>query len=66
MARPRITLDKSEHLVIVLCSACPGWREPASSTDQAWRQAQIHATFVHQDDTLAASFRGRAFRSTNL
>lgn len=66
MGRPRITLDQSDHLVLVLCSGCPSWREPAANVDQAWRLAQIHATFVHADDTLAASFRGRAFRSQKL
>lgn len=66
MSRPRITLDKSGHLVVVLCSSCPGWREAAADTAQGWRLAQIHATFVHADDTLAASFRGRAFRATKM
>lgn len=66
MNRPKITLDKSPNLVLVLCSHCPAWREAAENTDQAWRLAQIHATFVHQDDTLAATFRGRAFRATKM
>lgn len=66
MTRPHITLDKSDHLVLVLCSSCPSWREAATDTAQAWRLAQIHATFVHADDTLAASFRGRAFRATKM
>lgn len=63
MARPKITLDRSPNLVLVLCSDCPAWREAAVNEPQAWRLAQIHATFVHRDDTLAASFRGRAFRA---
>lgn len=66
MSRPHITLDTSEHLTLVLCSACPAWREAAANTAQGWRLAQIHATFVHADDSLAASFRGRAFRATKL
>lgn len=64
MARPKITLDESPNLVLVLCSGCPAWREAAADVAQGWRLAQIHATFVHQDDTLAASFRGRAFRAS--
>lgn len=62
MSRPKIRLDVSEHLVLVVCSACPSWRESASTTQQGWRLAQVHATFVHRDDSLAASFRGRANR----
>lgn len=64
--RPKITLDKSSHSVLVLCSACPSFRELADDPGQGWRLAQIHATFVHRDDTLAASFRGRACRASKM
>lgn len=62
MSRPHITLDKSDNLVLVLCSHCPGWREPAADVRQGLRLGQIHATFVHQDEMLAADFRGRVVR----
>lgn len=64
--RPKITLDVSSHSVVLLCSACPSWRDMADTTQQGWRLAQIHATFVHRDDTLAASFRGRACRAAKM
>lgn len=62
MARQIIKLDKSDHLVLVLCTECPAWREAASDEAQAYRLGQIHAVFVHSDDKLAADLRARVVR----
>lgn len=62
MAGQLIHLDKSEHLVLVLCHACPAWREAATDEAQAYRLGQIHAVFVHSDDKLAADLRARVVR----
>lgn len=59
MTKPRIWLDISKHLTVVLCSGCPQWRESASNAAAGHAVAQRHAAAIHGDDTLAASFRGR-------
>lgn len=58
-----IRLDVSEYLVVVCCSC--GWRDDAPDRQRGNRLAQIHATFVHRDETLAEDFRLRASRIQN-
>jgi len=57
-----ITLDKSSHLVLVLCARCPGWREAAGNEAEAWTIGRVHMDRVHDDRRLAADYRGRVAR----
>lgn len=40
-------LDHSATGVLVLCRACPSWREPAPTTAAGWSVAAEHGRRVH-------------------
>lgn len=60
MMLPRLTLDYSPDLVIVLCSC--GWRDDAPDRPRAWLLGVDHAYRVHSDHRLAESARVSAMR----
>lgn len=55
-------MDESANLTVILCSACPGWRDSANTRAEANGLAAAHLANVHDDARLAADYSQRVGR----